>query len=54
MREISGISARFYGRGGLRGTPAEPGEYLVKMTVNGRAYKSKIVIRRDPLLEAKE
>ncbi len=54
IREISGIS-RFYRRGGgLRGIPAEPGEYLVKMTVNGNPYKGKIIIRRDPLLEAKE
>jgi hypothetical protein len=30
---------------------AEPGEYLVKLTVGGKVYTSRISIRRDPLLK---
>ncbi|KPK91201.1 hypothetical protein AMJ80_07555 [bacterium SM23_31] len=39
-------------RGGARGPSAGPGEYAVKMTVNGQTYTGKIVIRQDPLLES--
>ena len=48
MNEISGRSRRFRGPG-LQGSPAEPGEYRVTMTVNGKTYTSKIAIRSDPL-----
>ncbi len=30
---------------------AEPGTYAVKLTVNGKAYKSTISVRRDPMLK---
>lgn len=33
------------------GRMAEPGEYLVKMTVAGKTYTGKIAIRRDPILK---
>ncbi|MEE8376773.1 MAG: hypothetical protein V3R45_00250, partial [Candidatus Aminicenantaceae bacterium] len=46
-------SGRFRRGGGLRGSPAKPGEYLVKMTYNGKAYTSSIVIRQDPMLDSK-
>ncbi|MFC2161980.1 hypothetical protein ACFLRX_10060, partial [Acidobacteriota bacterium] len=42
-----------YGRSGLRGSPANPGEYLVKMTYNGKIYTSLILIRQDPMLDSK-
>ncbi len=42
-----------YGRGSLRGSPANPGEYLVKMTYNGKTYTSAIVVRQDPMLDSK-
>ena len=38
------------GRGGFQGTLASPGEYLIKMTVNGTTYTGKIKIRQDPML----
>ena len=39
------------GRGGPpQGDPADPGEYRVTMTVNGKAYTSRLTIRPDPLL----
>jgi len=37
--------------GGIRGTPAPAGDYLVKMTVNGTTYTSSITLRDDPLLK---
>ena len=37
-------------RGGRsRGVSAGPGEYGVKVTVNGQTYSTKLVIREDPL-----
>jgi len=44
---------RFRRSGGLRGSPANPGEYLVKMTYNGKTYTNSIVIRQDPMLDTK-
>jgi hypothetical protein len=38
-------------QGGPAAPMAEPGEYLVKLTVGGKTYTSKISIRRDPLLK---
>ncbi|MCP4726892.1 MAG: hypothetical protein GY863_17765 [bacterium] len=37
--------------GGIRGTPAPAGDYLVKMTVNGTTYTRSITLRDDPLLK---
>jgi hypothetical protein len=39
------------GRGG--GQQAEPGTYLVKLTVGNRTYAGKVAVRLDPLQEAK-
>jgi hypothetical protein len=52
MRRASG-SGGFRRGGGLRGSPANPGEYLVKMTYDGKTYASSIVIRQDPMLDSK-
>jgi photosystem II stability/assembly factor-like uncharacterized protein len=42
------------GRGGPpQGDPAGPGEYRVTMTVNGKAYTTRLVVRPDPLLGAR-
>ena len=41
------------GRGadqGPQGTAADPGEYRVTMTVKGKSYTSRLVLREDPLL----
>jgi hypothetical protein len=41
------------GRGGPQGPqgdPALPGEYLVKMTANGKTYTSRLVVRDDPMM----
>lgn len=40
-----------FGQGGPGGPLAEPGEYLVKLTVGGKTVTSRISIRRDPLLK---
>lgn len=39
-----------FGRG-ARAPIAEPGTYAVKLTVNGKTYKGKISVRRDPMQE---
>jgi photosystem II stability/assembly factor-like uncharacterized protein len=43
------------GRGGAaagpQGDPAGPGEYRVTMTVNGKAYTTKLTVRPDPLAD---
>jgi len=41
----------FGGRGGMGGMTAEPGVYLVKMTVGGKTLTGKITVRQDPMLE---
>ena len=48
-----GFGGGFGGRGagGAGGSVAEPGTYAVKMTVNGKTYAGKIVVRQDPMLE---
>ncbi|MGB2764899.1 MAG: hypothetical protein WBC02_12965 [Candidatus Aminicenantaceae bacterium] len=48
-----GVQRRFRGRVALRGQDAEPGEYLVRMVIDGKIYSQKIVIRKDPLLTGK-
>lgn len=40
----------FGGRGAIAGTPAPPGTYQVKMTVNGKIYTGSITVRPDPIL----
>jgi photosystem II stability/assembly factor-like uncharacterized protein len=35
--------------GGVMGVQASPGEYAVRMLVNGKVYTSSIIIRNDPL-----
>jgi hypothetical protein len=40
----------FGGRGGMGGMTAEPGVYLVKMTVGGKTLTGKITVRQDPML----
>jgi photosystem II stability/assembly factor-like uncharacterized protein len=47
-----GEAAPSFGQGGQAGRLAEPGEYLVKLTVGGKTYTGRIAIRRDPLLRA--
>lgn len=44
-----GVQRRFRGRVALRGEAAGPGEYLVRMIIDGKTYSQKIVIRKDPL-----
>ncbi len=48
-----GFGGGFGGRGagGAGGTVAEPGTYAVKMTVNGKTFAGKIIVRQDPMLE---
>ena len=41
---------RFRGRG-AGATVAAPGTYGIKLTVNGKTYTGKILVRRDPMLE---
>ncbi len=38
------------GRGGVGGQPVEAGVYLVKLTVNGKDYATKVVVEPDPAL----
>jgi hypothetical protein len=40
------------GRGGFgpQGEPALPGEYRVTMTVNGKSYTTRLLVRADPML----
>ncbi len=35
---------------GLQGAQAAPGEYLVRLTVDGKTYTEKITVREDPIL----
>jgi hypothetical protein len=45
----------FGGRGAFGGGQmAEPGTYLVKLTVNGKSYTGKVSVRLDPMLESDE
>jgi hypothetical protein len=48
-----GFGGGFGGRGagGAGGSVAEPGTYAVKMTVNGKTFTGKIIVRQDPMLE---
>jgi len=39
-------------RGGMAGLNAEPGVYLVKMTVGGKTLTGKVTVRQDPMLDA--
>ncbi len=52
-RRAAGEDVEFAGAfaPGPQGALAPPGEYLVKLTVGGKTYSGKVVIRRDPLLE---
>jgi hypothetical protein len=50
LNEASGRSY-YFRRIGMRGAPAEPGEYLVRMTFNGMTHTGNLTIRRDPLLD---
>jgi len=46
----------FYGGGGMRsmgGQAAEPGTYAVKLTVGGKTYTGKVVVRLDPMQTGK-
>ncbi len=43
----------FGGRAG-GGQMAEPGTYLVKLTVNGKTYTGKVMVRSDPMLSTDE
>jgi len=53
LQQLATLSPRFRPRAGEQpqGFDVDPGEYLVKMTVNDRTYTKTITIRRDPLLE---
>ena len=48
---FAGGGGGFGGRGGMGGMNAEPGVYLVKMTVGGKTLTGKITVRQDPMLE---
>jgi hypothetical protein len=52
-RRPMGEEAEFTGgfAQGPQGAVATPGEYLVKMTVGGKIYTTKLAVRRDPLLD---
>lgn len=39
---------------GAQGDEVSPGEYQIKMTVDGTAYLGKIKVRRDPMLEGRD
>jgi photosystem II stability/assembly factor-like uncharacterized protein len=47
FRDARGLRGVFVNR--LQGAPAEPGEYLAKMIVNGKTFASKITVREDPM-----
>jgi hypothetical protein len=38
-----------FGGRGMGGQTAEPGSYLVKLTVNGKSYTGKVEVRLDPI-----
>ena len=46
-----GRGGRGGGGGGLNGQIAQPGTYVVKMTVNGQTHTETLTIRRDPILD---
>ncbi len=52
-RGIEDAGIRFSNRGGgVRSGPvASPGEYLVKLTVDGEVYSNTLKVRRDPILD---
>ncbi len=52
LEQLAVISPRFLYRRDDRqqGFNADPGEYIVKMSVNGRVYSDTVTIRRDPIL----
>ena len=52
LKEIFG--RRFSRRDEMKGSAAEPGEYLVKMVASGKTYTSKIMVRQDPLLDGQK
>ncbi|MFQ5603337.1 MAG: hypothetical protein ACE5HS_08730 [bacterium] len=45
FRDVRALRRFFVGR--IRGAVAAPGEYLVKLTVNGRTYQNTLTVRRD-------
>jgi hypothetical protein len=49
LRGGTGFGGGGYGRGGMGGPAAEPGIYLVKLTVNGKTLTSKVSVRLDPI-----
>ena len=62
MREVTRLRSRLMNRfrnisslrrsvGGTQGPMVKPGEYQIKMTVDGKVYKGKIVVRQDPILK---
>ena len=47
----------FAGGGGMRrggGVNAEPGIYVVKLTVGGKTYTGKVAVRLDPIADGKK
>jgi photosystem II stability/assembly factor-like uncharacterized protein len=40
-------------RGGMGGQNAEPGTYIIKLTVGDKTYTGKVTVRLDPMLAAK-
>jgi photosystem II stability/assembly factor-like uncharacterized protein len=40
-------------RGGMGGQSAEPGTYVIKLTVGDKTYTGKVAVRLDPMLAAK-
>jgi len=60
QRTVFGIiraGGMMYGGGmgmrGMGGQPAEPGMYVVKLTVGGKTYTTKVSVRLDPMQTAK-
>ena len=63
MREVTRLRSRLMNRfrnisslrrsfsGGSQGPMVEPGEYQIKMTVDGKVYTNKITVREDPMLQ---
>ncbi|MFQ5633429.1 MAG: hypothetical protein ACE5I1_32075, partial [bacterium] len=46
LRRILGLAFR----GDSQGSLATPGDYLIKMSVNGNIHTGKLTVREDPML----
>jgi len=48
FRDVGSLRRSFPTR--MQRSSAQPGEYLIKMTVDGKIYSNKITVRKDPML----